>query len=454
MKGHGKKSFIFTLCSLALLLMFISGTWSIASAESQIQRPENWWTIPTFSIVSVQPDQTVTIRTYNFPANDTFTVLMNYMHTQGIGGIEVTTIDSGAGGSFTATFNIPDALKGQQQIAIRLQSPTSGYYAYNWFWNASSGVPVSGTPENVPYFSITSVVPDQSVTITTTSLTANQTYNVLMNYIGTRGVGGINVGTLDSGSGGVAVKTYNIPDALKGQQRIAIRLENVASPYYGYNWFWNTTSGVPVSGETPPFFSVSSVVPDQTVTITTNSNLLPNMTYNVLMNYIGTRGVGGINVGTLESGAGGVIAKTYNIPDALKGQQRIAIRLESTTSPYYAYNWFWNTSGGIPESGTIPLPPGVIPTISISSVVRDGTVTVQTHNFPANDHFVVLMNYMHTQGIGGTQVAEFDSGNGGSFSQTFNIPDYLKGQPQIAIRVYSPTSGYYAYNWFWNNTAP
>jgi hypothetical protein len=61
---------------------------------------------------------------------------------------------------------------------------------------------------------------------------------------------------------------------------------------------------------------------------------------------------------------------------------------------------------------------------------------------------------MHTQGIGGTQVDTFNSGAGGSFSKTFTIPDYLKGQQQIAIRIYSPTTGYFAFNWFYNNTAP
>jgi hypothetical protein len=44
---------------------------------------------------------------------------------------------SGAGGSQTFTYTIPDWLKGQYQIAIRMQSPTSGFFAYNWFYNAT-----------------------------------------------------------------------------------------------------------------------------------------------------------------------------------------------------------------------------------------------------------------------------------------------------------------------------
>ena len=51
--------------------------------------------IPTFSIVSVVADTSVTIKTYNFPADQTFTVRMGAYGTLGVGGIIVTTTDSG-----------------------------------------------------------------------------------------------------------------------------------------------------------------------------------------------------------------------------------------------------------------------------------------------------------------------------------------------------------------------
>jgi hypothetical protein len=60
---------------------------------------------------------------------------MGVIGTKGIGGIVVETTDSGAGGAITETYDIPTALKGSALIAIRLQSPTSGYFAYNWFYN-------------------------------------------------------------------------------------------------------------------------------------------------------------------------------------------------------------------------------------------------------------------------------------------------------------------------------
>ena len=125
------KRFIAILLAIGLLL---PGVVALPTIHAQAS-----WTIPTFSIVSVVPDKSVTIQTYNFPASDSFDVLMGPIGTKGINGIKVATTASGNGGSFQATYSIPAGLKGAYQIAIRLQSPYSGYYAYNWFYNQKGG---------------------------------------------------------------------------------------------------------------------------------------------------------------------------------------------------------------------------------------------------------------------------------------------------------------------------
>jgi hypothetical protein len=202
----------------------------------------NWWNIPTFSIQSVVPDTSVTIVTNNFPAGVTFTVLMGAYGTLGIGGIPVTTVNSGGGGSFTATYAIPAALKGSYRIAIRLQDANNYYYAYNWLFNDTSGVVNPPCPPGyfgIPTFFIQSVVRNSSVTITTNNFPANDTFNVYMGYYGTLGNGGIPVTSVNSGSGGSFTATYTIPAALDGLNRIAIRLQDTNNYYYAYNWFWN-----------------------------------------------------------------------------------------------------------------------------------------------------------------------------------------------------------------------
>jgi hypothetical protein len=87
-------------------------------------------------------------------------------------------------------------------------------------------------------------------------------------------------------------------------------------------------------------------------------------------------------------------------------------------------------------------------------VVRDSTVTIKTNNLPPNDSFNVLMDVRGNRAINGIKVDTIDSGTGGTKTFTFDIPASLKGTPQIAIRLQSNTgSGYFAFNWFYNNTA-
>ncbi len=324
---------------------------------------------PTFSILSVVKDVSVTIQTNNLPPNQTFTVRMGPIGTKAIGGTVVGTTDSGAGGTLKLTYNIPDSLKGSAQIAIRMDS-TSGYYAYNWFDNVTQGAatgtvsptktPGTATPtktpsgtvySGIPTFSIVTVVTDTSVTVKTNNFPANKTFVVRMGAMGTKAIGGIEVGSTESGSGGSFEKTFNIPASLKGSAQIAIRMDSTTGGYYAYNWFYNSTkaavTGTPGPTKIPgysgyPTFSISAVVEDNSVTIKAK-NVPPNQTFTVRMGAYGTRAVGGTVVGTKDSGAGGEFEATYSIPAALKGSEKIAIRMDSPAG-YYAFNWFWNNT--------------------------------------------------------------------------------------------------------------
>ena len=128
MKRRKLFSFSLSITSLVVLVALVGQTWAAAYAASPVQpiQKQAAAVVPTFVITSVQADQSVTIKTSNFPANETFNVLMNTIGTKGIGGTQAGTVTSGSGGSFSATINIPAGLKGQKQIAIRLESTTSG----------------------------------------------------------------------------------------------------------------------------------------------------------------------------------------------------------------------------------------------------------------------------------------------------------------------------------------
>ncbi|MFN2304528.1 MAG: hypothetical protein ACK2TV_12440, partial [Anaerolineales bacterium] len=181
------------------------------------------------------------------------------------------------------------------------------------------------------------------------------------------------------------------------------------------------------------------------------NNFPADKDFKVLMGKMGTKGVDGILVTTIDSGDGGIFEETFDIPEDLKGDYRIAIRLESTTGGFYAYNWFYNNTS---PSDTLPAGYTGIPTFTIIGVTKDESVKIKTNNFPADLDFKVFMGKMGTKGIDGTLITTIDSGDGAVFEETFNIPEGLIGDYQIAIRLESTSGGFYAYNWFYNNTYP
>ena len=326
-----------------------------------------------------------------------------------------------------------------------------------------------------PSFTISEVKKDESVTILTQDMPMNLDWKVLMGEYNARGEKGIEVATFNSGAGGSLSATFNIPDALKGRAMISIRIESLTGGYYYYNWFWNDeengTWPTPAPTVTPaptqvpptlPTITIKSVDPGESVTIIA-ANFPKNLEFVAMMNKMWTRGIDGVEVGKLTSSATGAFEATFDIPEEFKDHERIAIRLESTTGGYYSYNWFWNLSGGVvvtpeptptatPAPTSTPAPAVKYPTFNIVAVEKDNTVSVEGKDFPAETEFTVLMGQMWTMGIKGIEAGTFNSGDGGDMAATFNIPAELAGLIRISIRLQATSGGWYAYNWFWNNT--
>lgn len=321
----------------------------------------------------------------------------------------------------------------------------------------------------IPTFTIQGVTEGEIVTIVTQNYPAEKDFVARMGLLGTQGIDGIVVGTVNSADGGSLKFTFDIPAELQAEDAIAIRLDSTTGGYYSFNWFYNNDFGTHEGGsaadESPeeptepdeeaeepstytgiPTFTITDVVEDENVTIITD-NFPAEYNFDVLMGKIGTKGVNGVYVTTVNSGSGGALTGTFDIPDELKGESKIAIRLQSDTDNYYAYNWFYNNDDNEPD----PVYTG-IPAISISSIEPDESVTVEMHNFPPGKEFIVLMGKIGTRGIGGIEVTTIDSGDGGDFTETFDIPAELEGLYQIAIRLQTSDGVFYAYNWFYNNT--
>ncbi|MCU0488391.1 MAG: LysM peptidoglycan-binding domain-containing protein [Anaerolineales bacterium] len=236
-----------------------------------------------------------------------------------------------------------------------------------------------------------------------------------------------------------------------------VQLNDLANPnkiYSGQVLCVATKSAPPPPANYYPYFMIDSVVRDKSVTITTY-HFPPQDNFRVLMGPYGTQAKNGIKVGNYSSGGGASKTVTYPIPDEFKGDYRIAIRLESTTgSGFFAYNWFYNnTAGGGSSSdgGSSSGDYSGYPYFFIQSVVRDDKVTIIGYNYPKNTDFTVYMGPYGMKGKGGYFVTSFNSGKGGTIQKTFFIPPELYGSTKIAIRT--EDTPWYAYNWFWNNTA-
>ncbi len=96
--------------------------------------------IPTFSIVSVVPDKSVTIQTYNFPANDSFDVLMGPIGTKGINGIKVATTASAMVGLSRQRTRSRQTSKGLTRSPSACRAPTRGILPTTGSYNNTSGV--------------------------------------------------------------------------------------------------------------------------------------------------------------------------------------------------------------------------------------------------------------------------------------------------------------------------
>jgi len=371
--------------------------------------------IPTFDIVSVVPDEVVTIETSDFPADMKFDVLIGKYGNFGQDGIKVGTQDSGKGGTFTATYKIPAELKGVGMLAIRLENKETGYYSFNWFENAAmpaedqktTPAPAATTEEEVfhPSFTITTVEMDKSITVSGSGFPKDTEYDVLMGVSGSFGVGGEKVSTQKTGAKGEFKATYTIPVNLQGAGKIAVRMESATSDYYAFNYFYNATYAEPVAttaatpkasateaavptkadGAAPaggeaaysgyPSFSIVSVKKNMSVKIMAD-NLPADEMFEVYMENSEDAAAEKVKAGTLETKKGGSAEATFSIPADFKDLNQVTIRLTGTKTGFFAYNFFFNTD--FPVAEITPAAPAAATEVAPAPTAKPAPTTAPT----------------------------------------------------------------------------
>jgi hypothetical protein len=102
---------------------------------------------PKITILAVERNTAVSVKTENFPANQIFTIRIGHFNDFNNTKKVVGSIASGYGGTIYFTSMIPDEFKDVDKFTIRLDS-NHGYYAYNAFEITSFGtVAYTATPK-------------------------------------------------------------------------------------------------------------------------------------------------------------------------------------------------------------------------------------------------------------------------------------------------------------------
>jgi hypothetical protein len=422
---------------------------------------------PWISISSVVPNANVSIALYNFPKNSTFFVQMGKSGTGGIGGYHSAGFTTGIEDYSVKTFEIPVALYDEAIIDVLISG--AGVAASSTFYNTGTEGPVPGPVYSpVPTTSIKNVEVGESVTVTTYNFPAEKDFVTYMGEFGTRGIGGIEVGTFYSAGGGSFELTFEIPEELADEHLIAIRLQTPDNHYYAYDWFVNQPAAVVEDEEegeeetTPdinagytgyPLTTIVSSVAKTSVEVKV-TNLPKEIDFAVTIGAFGTRGIGGVKVDEFNSGDGGTQTFTFDVPAAYAENHKLAIRLDSGI--WYAYDWWVNNPAAVSSTTPTTTTPassctGWCKIPSTSFVSLDGsTVTFMAYDFEPNTQWQVFMGAFGTRGVDGVFVQTLTSDADGTFSIMSEIPVSLIGLDKIAIRYEQVDGPYYAYDWFNN----
>ncbi|MFN2144568.1 MAG: hypothetical protein ACK2T7_04410 [Anaerolineales bacterium] len=503
------------LIVFALMLM-VFPTSVLARTEESVKIPGG----PKFWIADVDRGNSVRVGFKDYPKGKKYTVIIGLPGNNLWAGDIVGYLTDGPGTNFSKTFKIPTQLKHKTHLAIYIVDYTDNSHGYDIFTN-DTGYNYKTDVSFTPVHRSSDMSAGKSVGIfngPTVWIGASgypNTFDVAFDdfflegnytiYAGpnVEGRPPIEIGYASEKNGSRFTKTFNIPAELKGEDIIKVAVVNAFNQHSGTMAFYyregypyaspvgnfsttHTTDSYGAYGSTgTPYTSILNVVPDTEVTLQV-FNFPANKDFAVTMGPLGTRGIGGYAIGTQNSGEGGSFIVTYPIPAQLQGSDYISIRLESTTSSHYAYDYFKNgattssssstttvadnptdpsagTQADTPVSAGVAADPsepaqtsdwvlesGTYPSTTITAVVAGKSITVTGKNFTKNDTYTVLMNWFGTRGINGVVVGTVETGDSSTFEQTFEIPESLADAASIAIRLESSNTPYYAYDWFNN----
>lgn len=224
---------------------------------------------PVFDIITIKANESVTIRTHNFPAHKDFTVRMDKAGNLAIDGIAVAEINSGSGGEFDLTIKIPAELKDTKTIAIRLESD-EGYFAYNWFSNRTTApmpgtIPATGETTGKPYINVLAVKSNETATFEVVNMAAYTTLTVRVGPFHSFYRDYATAPSVRTDANGYVKFSVALPDVVDDVEMVTVRVDG--GGHYAFNAFKNADSGTvsPITSTTSGACLVVSVTPTKPV---------------------------------------------------------------------------------------------------------------------------------------------------------------------------------------------
>ncbi len=195
-----------------------------------------------FDIVAVKRDESVTIRTKDFPLRTRFIARMDVVGKQALNGTLVGEFNSDKGGILEQTFAIPDNLKGKIILALRIESP-DGYLGSNWFFNETS-TKMLPDEKAKPEISFSEAKKNTTVTVEAKNLPPSTSFWVRVGPFENFYSKYAFFDMVTSGADGSVKIPVTVPASAKDAEYIMVRLDGGGT--YAFNVFKNVDGGTAV----------------------------------------------------------------------------------------------------------------------------------------------------------------------------------------------------------------
>ncbi len=176
-----------------------------------------------FNVIAVKADESVTIRTKDFPMGTNFVARMDTIGNKATNGAIVGKFNSGGGGKIEMTFPIPENLRGRILLWLRLDS-VDGYQASNWFFNETTVQ--APNPNAKPEMTFSDVKKGTSVTVEAKNLPPNTDFSVRVGPYYTFLKDYVFSDMVTTGSDGTVKFTLEIPKPAQNADYIMVRMDH------------------------------------------------------------------------------------------------------------------------------------------------------------------------------------------------------------------------------------